>query len=122
MAKFCNNGIVNRITNETYFCLIPKKAESIKFGDYRPISLVTSLYKVIAKVLAWRLREVLGNTISCTQGAFVKDRQILGSVLVANEMVEEIRKKKMQGLVFKIDFHKAYDNVECSGEGGFKVV
>ena len=55
--------------------------------------------------------EVLSDTISMTQEAFVKDRQILDVVLVANEAVEEYRAKKKQGLVFKVDFEKAYDHV-----------
>ncbi|KAI5356417.1 hypothetical protein L3X38_009312 [Prunus dulcis] len=67
---------------------------------------------VISKVLASRLREVLGNTISQSQGAFVQKRQILDAVLVANEVVEEVRKQNRKGLVFKIDFEKAYDHVE----------
>ncbi|PRQ36601.1 putative RNA-directed DNA polymerase [Rosa chinensis] len=112
MAEFHTNGVVNKVTNETYICLIPKKANSLKVGDYRPISLITSLYKIIAKVLAWRLREVLSDTISGAQGAFIKGRQILDAVLVANEVVDETRKKKKEGLVFKIDFEKAYDHVE----------
>ena len=73
---------------------------------------MTSLYKIIAKVLASRLKEVLGGTISIAQGAFVKGRQILGAVLVANEVVEETKKNKNEGLVLKVDFEKAYDHIE----------
>ena len=51
--------------------VLSKKTSSSKIGDFRPISLVTSLYKIIAKVLSKRLREVLGDTISEAQGAFV---------------------------------------------------
>jgi len=43
---------------------------------------------------------------------FVQNRQILDVVLVANEIVEEVRKKKGKGLIVKIDFEKAYDHVE----------
>ena len=112
MEEFFQNGIINAITNETYICLIPKKSDSTKLGDFRPISLVSSLYKIVSKVLAFRLREVLEGTISSAQGAFMKGRQILDAVLIANEVVEDVRKKKDEGLVFKIDFEKAYDHVE----------
>ncbi|XP_008240490.1 PREDICTED: uncharacterized protein LOC103338990 [Prunus mume] len=74
MVDFFNCGIINAITNEMFICLIPKKKESIKVSDFLPINLVTSLYKMVSKVLASRLREVLGSTISCCQGAFVKGR------------------------------------------------
>ncbi|KAM2004953.1 hypothetical protein FF1_000090 [Malus domestica] len=114
LEEFYENGIINAVTNETYICLIPKKPDSVKLRDYRPISLVTSLYKIVTKVLANRLKEVMGSTISPSQGAFVKGRQILDAVLVSNEVVEEVRQKKEEGLVFKIDFEKAYDHVDWS--------
>ena len=111
-SEFENDGIIHGVTKETYICLIPKKTNSSKVKDFRPISLITSLYKIISKVLSNRLKRVLEDTIAETQGAFVAGRQILDVVLVANELVEEYRKKGKSGFVFKIDFEKAYDYVE----------
>lgn len=70
------------------------------------------LCKVVTKVLAACLREVMGSKMSHSQGAFQKERQIFNAVLVENEVVEEVRQKWEEGLVFKIDFEKAYDYVE----------
>lgn len=55
---------------------------------------------------------MLESTTSCAQGAFVRNRKILDAVLVANEVIDEIRLKKKKGLVFKIDFEKAYVHVD----------
>lgn len=110
--EFFENGVINSCTNASFICLIPKKDRSINIKDYRPISLVTSLYKIIAKVLSLRLREVLSETITEAQGAFVKGRQILDAVLIANELVEDYKKRKKEGVVFKLDFEKAYDHVD----------
>ncbi|RVX22620.1 putative ribonuclease H protein [Vitis vinifera] len=82
-----------------------------KISDYRPINLITSLYNIIAKVLAGRLRGILHETIHSTQGAFVQGRQILDAVLIANEIVDEKKRSGEEGVVFKIDFEKAYDHV-----------
>lgn len=49
--------------------------------------------------------------MTLSQGAFVKDRKIQDVVSVANEAVEEYRAKRKEGLVFKVDFEKAYDHV-----------
>ncbi|KAK2360432.1 hypothetical protein QL285_085698 [Trifolium repens] len=76
------------------------------------ISLVGSLYKILAKVLANRLRLVVGSLISESQTAFVKDRQILDGILIANEVVDEARKSKKELMLFKVDFEKAYDSVD----------
>ncbi|KAM7490623.1 hypothetical protein LguiA_033544 [Lonicera macranthoides] len=109
--EFHENGVVNIKTNATFICLIPKKLKSISIKDFRPISLVTSLYKVLAKVLSLRLKRVLGETIDLSQGAFVHGRQILDLMLIANEVVEDCRVNKREGVVFKIDFEKAYDHI-----------
>lgn len=50
------------------------------------------------------------DTISVEQGAFVVERQILDVALIANEVVE-YRSFGKKGVVFKIDFEKAYDNI-----------
>ncbi|RVW96808.1 Transposon TX1 uncharacterized 149 kDa protein [Vitis vinifera] len=110
--EFHTNGVINQSTNVTFIALVPKKSQSFKISDYRPISLVTSLYKIIAKVLSGRLRKVLHETISGSQGAFVEGRYILDAVLIANEVVDEKRRSGEEGIVFKIDFEKAYDHVD----------
>ncbi|PNX56231.1 cysteine-rich receptor-like protein kinase, partial [Trifolium pratense] len=63
--------------NSTFIALIPKTDSPQRLNDFRPISLVGSLYKILAKVLANRLRQVMGSVISEAQTAFVKNRQIL---------------------------------------------
>jgi len=55
---------------------------------------------------------VIGKVISETQYAFVKDRQILDGILIANEVVEEARKSKKELMLFKVDFEKAYESVD----------
>ncbi|RVW68262.1 hypothetical protein CK203_063575 [Vitis vinifera] len=87
--------------------------ESVKEDfDFKPISLITCLYKVIAKVLSRHLRGVPHETIHSTQGAFAQGRQILDAVLIANEIMDEKRRLGEEGVVFKIDFEKAYDHVK----------
>ena len=110
-AKFHRSGIINQSTNASFIVLLPKKSMSKKISDFRPISLITSLYKIIVKVLSGRLRGVLHGTIHSTQGAFVQGRQILDAVVIANEIVDEKRQSGEEGVVFKIDFEKAYNHV-----------
>nr|GEZ13413.1 cysteine-rich receptor-like protein kinase [Tanacetum cinerariifolium] len=79
--------------------------------DFRPISLIGSLYKIIAKILANRLVTVLGDVINEIQSAFVADRQILDGPFILNEALQWCKLKKKQSFIFKIDFEKAYDSV-----------
>ncbi|KAJ9685133.1 hypothetical protein PVL29_017245 [Vitis rotundifolia] len=109
--EFHRSGIINQSTNASFIVLLPKKSMAKRISDYRLISLITSLYKIIAKVLAGRLRGILHETIHSTQGAFVQGRQILDAVLIANEIVDEKKRSGEEGVVFEIDFEKAYDHV-----------
>jgi hypothetical protein len=112
VSDFHRNGKLLKGINSTFISLIPKKDCPQTLNDFRPISLVGSLYKVLAKLLANRLKNVIGSVISDTQSAFVKGRQILDGILVANEVVDEAKKLKKDLLLFKVDFEKAYDSVD----------
>ncbi|RVX15951.1 Auxilin-related protein 1 [Vitis vinifera] len=80
-------------------------------GDFRPISLLGGLYKLLAKVLANRLKKVIGKVVSPAQNAFVKGRQILDASLIANEAIDSWQKRKEKGVICKLDIEKAYDNM-----------
>nr|GEY46381.1 RNA-directed DNA polymerase, eukaryota [Tanacetum cinerariifolium] len=73
--------------NSYFITLIPKVPNANMVKDFRPISLIGSLYKVIAKVLANRLITVLDDIVDEIQSAFVTDRQILDDPFILNEIV-----------------------------------
>ena len=63
-------------------------------------------------MLTERVKLVMVNLIGETQTEFLKGRHILDGVLIANEVVEDLRKSKRKDLLFKVDFEMAYDSVE----------
>lgn len=77
-----------------------------------PVSLIGSVYKIIAKVLARRMRGAVEKIIGESHTAFVKGRSIMEGVVILNEVVEDAIKSKASNLIFKIDFAKAYDSID----------
>ncbi|GKV46285.1 hypothetical protein SLEP1_g53277 [Rubroshorea leprosula] len=112
--EFHQNGRLVKGLNSSFLTLIPKKMNPMELKDFRPISLVGCVYKLLAKVLANRLRVVMSESISDTQSAFLGGRQLVDSVLVLNEVVDEVKQRTQQAFIFKADFEKAYDCVDWS--------
>ncbi|KAJ0599091.1 putative RNA-directed DNA polymerase [Helianthus annuus] len=103
--------MLSRGCASSFITLIPKVRDASSLNEFRTISLVGVINKVISKVLANRLKKVLPSIISENQSAFVKGKFILDGPLIINETINWIRKSKKKAFLLKVDFEKAYDNV-----------
>lgn len=103
--------------NQTYIALIPKVNKPRKVTEYRPISLCNVIYRIIAKTMANKLKQILNDFIFPTQCAFVPNRLITNNIIIGYECLNKIRQSRSnrKGLVaLKLDISKAYDRVEWS--------
>ncbi|KAK2383713.1 hypothetical protein QL285_071138 [Trifolium repens] len=114
LIEFHDNAFLPKALTASFLTLIPKKDHPQDLFDYRPICLIGSLYKVVSKVLANRLKSVLGKLISKCQSAFLPHRQILDGVVVLNEIIDLAKRRKYTCFLFKVDFERAYDIVSWS--------
>ena len=112
--EFHDHSCFVRSLDATFLVLIPKKGGVEDLRDFRPISLVGGLYKWLAKVVAKRLKLVVGKVVSKAQNAFEEGRQILDAALVANEVIDSILKSNERAVMCKLDIEKVYDHVDWS--------
>ncbi|GJY53747.1 putative RNA-directed DNA polymerase [Tanacetum coccineum] len=108
---FESHGMVSTGCNASFIVLVPKTSDPLDLSDYRPISLIGCMYKVLSKLPFYRLSRVIHKLISPNQTAFLKGRQILDRSLITNEIVNFVKEKKINLLLFKVDFEKAFDSV-----------
>ncbi|GJY38021.1 RNA-directed DNA polymerase, eukaryota [Tanacetum coccineum] len=111
IKHFFVHGAFPKGGNSSFIALIPKNQNAILVKDFRPISLIGSLYKIVAKIMANRLVGVLSGIVNEVQSAFISDRQILDGPFILNEVLHWCKLRKKQALIFKVDFEKAYDSV-----------
>jgi len=88
-------------SNCAFIALIPKVIRPQKLSNYRPISHVGCMYKILYKVLANRLKLVIDSVISEAHMAFVKGRQILNGIAIENEVVDDAEKKRRKYLCLR---------------------
>lgn len=98
--------------NKATITLIPKKRAPITISDYRPISVINTVVKIITKVFANRLQAHLPLLVAQNQTAFVKGRSMMESFLVAREFLTFYKTQKLPTILYKVDFEKAFDTVD----------
>ena len=91
---FGEKGGISKGCNSSFLTLIPKIENPTNLSDFIPISIIGVFYKIIAKLLVERVKSAMGKIISDTQSAFIKDRITLNGVLVTNEVIDYVRRKK----------------------------
>ena len=92
--------------------LLPKVNEAERIQQYRPICLLNISFKIFTKVATIRLNSVAEHVVHPSQTAFMQGRHILDGVVILHEIVHELHRKFLNGMVLKIDFEKAYDKVK----------
>jgi hypothetical protein len=82
--------------------------------QYRPICLLNLNFKIFTKVATIRLNSVADHVVRPSRTAFMQGRNILNEVAILHKTVHELHSKKLNGVILKIDFEKAYDKVKWS--------
>ncbi|KAL3687300.1 hypothetical protein R1sor_013609 [Riccia sorocarpa] len=102
LLKKDNRGVIK---------LIPKEGNRFLFTSWRPITLLTTTYKIIAWIIAQRLKHMLPDIINCQQTGFIARRNIVENVLSLHLTQEWALITDQDVLFVKFDFQKAYDRV-----------
>ncbi|XP_010431573.1 PREDICTED: uncharacterized protein LOC104715904 [Camelina sativa] len=112
VTEFFRSGKMLKQWNATIITLIPKTPNAQRVGEFRPIACCNTLYKIVSKLLANRLKRVIPDLVSNSQSAFIPGRLLVENVLLATELVQGYNQKNIsQRGMLKVDLKKAFDSV-----------
>ncbi|KAA3477520.1 reverse transcriptase [Gossypium australe] len=119
VSNFCLNilnrdGSIEEI-NTTSIVFNPKVVNPVNLKSFRPISICTIIYKIIAKTMANRFQKVLNICIVKTPSAFMPGRLITNNILLAYELMHSLKQRRLGqngNLAPKLDMRKTHDRVE----------
>ncbi len=106
------NGQLPLSCRRAVFTLLPKKGDLNDIANWRPVSLLCTDYKILSKVLANRLSEVLGHIIHSDQTYCVPGRRICDNISFIRDILEIGKSFKLNFGLVSIDQEKAFDRVE----------
>jgi hypothetical protein len=115
VLQFFNTGWLLPNFNANNVILIPKSSNADSIDQFRPIAMANFKFKVISKIIADRLAQVLPSFISKEQRGFIKGRNIRDCICLASEAANLLHNKAFGGnLALKIDITKAFDTLDWS--------
>ncbi|CAI5956117.1 unnamed protein product, partial [Closterium sp. NIES-65] len=111
LKDFERTGVLSREFSTAVTVLLHKKGAKDDLQNYRPITLLSTVYKLIAKLLANRIKSKLESVVSTGQFGFLPGRSIAGAVAVAADVIDAANAGKEDLLMLLVDFRKAFDSV-----------
>ena len=101
--------------NEAFISVIPKEGkDKLECGNYRPISVLNTDYKIYASILTKRMEEALTFLVDEDQSGFLKTRQTQDNIRRALHVIEQINSDQSSAIVISLDARAAFDSVDWS--------
>ncbi len=95
--------------------LIPKPdKDNLLIENWRPITLLTIDYKILASVYAARLKICLPHIVAETQSGFIKDRHISNNIRLVLDLLDYADSVHSEAFILFLDFYKAGESLSCS--------
>lgn len=107
-----DQGTIGEFFNKGLGCLCPKSGDLREVEQWRPITLLTLFYKLIAKALAIRIRPFMDSWVEPEQRGFVAGRNIADNLLMFREAKWHAYASNQEVTFLQLDYSKAYDRLE----------
>jgi mannosylglycoprotein endo-beta-mannosidase len=98
--------------NQDLVSLLPKHAKAVEVKDFRPISLIHSVAKLLAKVLSSRLAPHMAEIVGSQQSAFIRGCCLHDNFQLVHCTARKLHALKRDSILLKLDITKAFDTMD----------
>lgn len=106
-----NTEIIPKQWTESNIILLFKKGNHCDMGNYRPISLMSNIYKTFAKVILKRIERKLDEQQPIEQAGFRRDFSVLDHIHTVRQTIEKYSEYQLTYYIAFIDYSKAFDSL-----------
>ena len=100
---------------ESKMILLPKKGSRNNIGNFRPISLLSVVYKVFTRIIVTRLESTLDREQPVTQAGFRSGFCCMDHIHTLRQVIEKSKVYRIPLVLIFVDYKKAFDSVELNG-------
>ncbi|CAM2116767.1 unnamed protein product [Caretta caretta] len=111
-AESLQSGVLPLSCRRAVLALLPKKGDLCNLRNWRPVSLLSTDYKIVAKAVSLRLGSVLADVIHPDQTYTIPDRSIFDNLFLVQDLLELGRRDSLSFALLSIDEEKAFDRVD----------
>jgi hypothetical protein len=101
---FFNGAVDIQAINTSFITLIPKVNSHTGVNNFRPISLINCVVKIITKLMGERLQSVIIPLVHHNQYGFIKSRTIQDCLAWAFEYIHQCQQSRQEILIIRLDF------------------
>ena len=108
-----SNNCLTQYQKRAILNLLPKRGKDVRYlKNWRPVSLLTTDYKILTKALALRLQKVIPQLVNPDQVGYIKNRYIGENIRTVFDILNLTKLKDIEAYIVQIDFEKAFDSIE----------
>ncbi|CAM2106798.1 unnamed protein product [Caretta caretta] len=111
-AESLQSGVLPLSCRRAVLALLPKKGDLRDLRNWRPVSLLSTDYKIVAKAISLRLGSVMADVVHPDQTYTVPGRSIFDNLFLVRDLLELGRRDGLSFALLSLDQEKAFDRVD----------